>query len=112
MPDWFYRTVAQRALFSLPDEAGRAVALGIIGTLGKSEAGRAIIDFMGHMAPDPRLRVRVGGVEFPSPVGLGWRVDPEQRATRGLACFGIGCIEVCAGAQRTVSRTLDDQLED
>ena len=46
MPDWFYRTVAQRVLFALPDETGRAVALGVIGGLGKSACGRALIEFM------------------------------------------------------------------
>jgi hypothetical protein len=27
MPDWFYRTVAQRVLFSLPDEVARGLAV-------------------------------------------------------------------------------------
>ncbi len=104
MPDWFYRTVAQRVLFALPDETGRAVALGVIGGLGKSACGRALIEFMGHMAPDPRLEVRIGGTAFCSPVGLGWRIDPELRATRGLAGFGAGCIEVREGARQAVAR--------
>lgn len=38
MPDWFYRTVA------LPGNAGRDLALGVIGTLGKSRPGRAVIE--------------------------------------------------------------------
>ena len=100
MPDWFYRTVAQRALFVLPDTTGRAVALGVIGALGRSAAGGAIIDFMGHMAPDPRLAVQVAGQEFSSPMVLGWRVDPGLRATRGLARFGAGAIEVLAEGGR------------
>lgn len=112
MPDWFYRTVAQRALFCLPDRTGRAIALGTIGALGKSSAGRALIEFMGHMKAEPNLAVHVGGIEFTSPVGLGWRVDPERRATRGLACFGVGCIEIWTGPPRLVGRTRTDELED
>ncbi len=112
MPDWFYRPVAQRALFSLPDEAARGVALGVIGILGKSAAGRSVIEFMGHMAPDPRLSFSIGGTRFASPVGLGWRVDPEQRATGGLSCFGIGCLETYTGPHRTVRRTKGQTLTD
>ena len=112
MPDWFYRTCARPALFCLPDHAGRAIALGVIGTLGRSKAGRAVIEFMGHMSPSAGLAVRVGGVEFASPVGLGWRVDPERRATRGLACFGVGCIEVQPGSSHSVARTAGDVLLD
>lgn len=112
MPDWVYRTVAQRVLFALPDEVGRAVALGTIGTLGTTSVGRAIIEFMGHMAPDPRLRTSVAGVTFPSPFGLGWRVDPERRATAGLSCFGVGWIEVQQGATRNVRRVDGEALRD
>jgi hypothetical protein len=60
VPDWFYRTVVQPALFVLPDKAARAVALGVMGVLGSNRVGRAVIDFMGHMHADPRLAVRVG----------------------------------------------------
>ena len=112
MPDWFYRTAAQRVLFCFPDEPSRGVALGLIGFLGRNAAGRAVIDFMGHMAPEPALAVRVAGVEFPSPVGLGWRVDPEQRATCGLMCFGVGCIEVRTGPGQRVRRGRSDELQD
>ncbi len=112
MPDWVYRTVARRALFSIPDEAGRAVALGVIGTLGRNAAGRAVIEFMGHMKPDRRLEVRIDGMEFPSPIGLGWRVDPEQRAARGLSHFGVGCIEQWIGPRRRVRRDGDEALCD
>jgi hypothetical protein len=112
MPDWFYRTVAQRALFFLPDEAGRAVALGVIGTLGKSAPGRAVIEFMGHMAPEPRLAVTVAGTRYASPIGLGWRVDPECRASAGLACFGVGCLEATDANRRQVRREAGETLED
>lgn len=112
VPDWFYRTVAQPVLFALPDKAARAVALGIMGTLGASRPGRALIDFMGHMHADPRLAVRVGGTMLVSPIGLGWRVDPECRATRALQRFGGGCIERRESGFRSVvhgaGRTLCD----
>jgi hypothetical protein len=39
-------------------------------------------------------------------------VDPEQRATEGLACFGVGCVEVREGAVRAVTRVADESLMD
>ncbi len=111
MPDWFYRTVAQPVLFRLPDPLARRLALGVIGTLGRSGPGRALIQFMGHMAPDRRLAVRRGEYEFPARLGLGWRVDPEQWATRGLAEFGVGFIEIHEGSPREVRRGDDALVE-
>jgi hypothetical protein len=112
MPDWFYRTVAQRGLFCLPDEQARAVALGTIGFLGRRRLGRVIIDALGHMRADERLATVVGGTRFPSPIGLGWRVDPEQRATAGLSCFGAGCIEIHAGPRPRVVRSSGETLRE
>lgn len=112
MPDWFYRTAARPGLFALPEPAGRAVALGVIGQLGRTRTGRTVIDFLGHMRPDPRLKVRVGGVTFPARVGLGWRVDPELDATQGLGAFGVGAIEVLADARGAVRRGNGETLVD
>ena len=91
---------------------GRAIALGVIGQLGRSAAGRALIEFMGHMKCEPNLAVRLGGVNFASPVGLGWRVDPERRATRGLSCFGVGCIEICDAPRHVTRRPTGSELRD
>ncbi|MCH6259276.1 hypothetical protein MLD52_22170 [Puniceicoccaceae bacterium K14] len=112
MPDWFYRTVAQKSLFSMPGESGRTLALGVIGTLGRFSAGRAVIDFMGHMSPDPRLSVVVDGVVFPSRIGLGWRVDPNRQAAEGLSRFGVGCIEFNANQAIDVERADGGTLVD
>lgn len=112
MPDWFYRPVAQPVLFRLPDRAARGVALGVIGALGRSAAGRALIDFLGHMAPPPNLAVEIDGTVFASPFGLGWRVDPEMRGLAGLARFGVGCVEVRTNGRRSVHRDSGDVLEE
>lgn len=47
-----------------------------------------------------------------SPIGLSWRVDPECRATAGLSCFGVGCIELRAGERRGVERATGDCLQE
>lgn len=94
VPDWFYRTVAQPMLFRLPDATGRAVALGMVGMLGRTAPGRWVIDLLGHLRADGALAGTKAGVRWASPIGLGWRVDPELRATRALERFGAGFVEV------------------
>lgn len=96
MPDWFYRTLSRPALFLLPATTSRDIALGFMGGLTALPfgAGGRIIDFLGHMRPDPRLKVSAFGLQFSSPVGLGPRLDPEGSAFRALTRFGFGFIEV------------------
>lgn len=112
MPDWFYRTVAQRVLFRLPDTAARGLALGVIGSLGRSRLGRGVIELLGHMEAEPGLAFEKRGMRFGSPMGIGWRVDPEGRATEGLSCFGVGCIEILDMRDFGCRRGVDGELVD
>src|SRR5262245_27931351 len=75
MPDWFYRTVSRSVLFRLSTETSRDLVLGFLGTLARLPVGPHLIDFLGHMRPDPCLGRTVLGVRFPSPVGLGVGID-------------------------------------
>lgn len=94
MPDWFYRTVSQPVLFSLPAPRARDFALGFIGRLARLPFGPFLIDFLGHMRADPRLRKSLLDTEFPTAVGLGPWLDTHMVATEGLSRFGVGFIEV------------------
>jgi len=96
MPDWFYRTISRPALFLLPAKVSRDLALGFMGRLAALPcgAGGRVIDFLGHMRPDPRLARAAFGLEFASPVGLGPRLDPAGCAARAWIRFGFGFIEV------------------
>jgi dihydroorotate dehydrogenase len=94
MPDWSYRTVGRPLLFRLPVAAARGLCLSLVGTLARLPLGGKIIDLLGHMRPDPRLRREVLGIRFPSPVGLGAGLDVGAFALRALARFGFGFLEV------------------
>ena len=94
MPDWFYRTVTQPILFRLPAPRARDFALGFIGRLGRSPLGPFLIDFLGHMRADPRLRRSLLDTDFPTAVGLGPWLDTRLVATEALSRFGVGFIEV------------------
>jgi dihydroorotate dehydrogenase len=94
MPDWMYRTVSRPLLFRLRPEAARDFSLGLLGLLGRSRLGGAVIDLLGHMRADPRLRRSHLGVSFPSAVGLGPGLDMNAVALPALARFGFGFLEV------------------
>src|SRR5439155_571173 len=94
MPDWFYRTVSQPILFKLPAVTARSLALGMMGRLARLPGGSALIDFLGHMRGDPRLRRSHLGIEFPTAVGLGPHLDSEAIALPALSRFGFGFLEV------------------
>src|SRR5690606_17843844 len=94
MPDWSYRTVFQPLLFRLPFETARGLALGSMGRLARLPGGRTVIELMGHMAPDERLRTELAGRMLSSPLMLGGSVDPHLAALPAFAQFGFGLLEV------------------
>jgi dihydroorotate dehydrogenase len=94
MPDWSYRTVLRPILFHLPPAAARDLALRVMGPLGRSAIGGALIDFMGHMRAPAALRHSLAGLSFPSRAGLGCGLDPGLRAFGAFARFGVGFVEV------------------
>ncbi|HEX3127688.1 MAG TPA: dihydroorotate dehydrogenase [Thermoanaerobaculia bacterium] len=94
MPDWFYRTVTQPLLFRLPAVAARDFTLGFMGRLARLPLGPQVIDFLGHMRADPRLRQSFLGIDFPTAVGLGPGLDGRAAALPALARFGFGFLEV------------------
>jgi hypothetical protein len=114
MPDWFYRTVSRPVLFRLPVSRSRNLALGFMGRFARLPLGLAMIDFLGHMRADDRLRQSFLGIDFPTAVGLGPWLDTEAAALPALSRFGFGFLEVgpvtIAGsrAERPLER-LDDQ---
>ncbi|HEU4431878.1 MAG TPA: hypothetical protein VFR51_00690, partial [Pyrinomonadaceae bacterium] len=94
MPDWFYRTISRPVLFRLPAPRARDFALGFMGALSRLPLGPYLIDFLGHMRADPRLQESFADITFPTAVGIGPWLDTHAVATRALARFGVGFIEV------------------
>ncbi len=65
-----------------------------MGNLARLPFGPFLIDFLGHMRADPRLRRSLLDTTFPTAIGLGPWLDPHAAATEALSRFGIGFIEV------------------
>jgi dihydroorotate dehydrogenase len=56
--------------------------------------GPILIDLLGHMKPEAWTHRSLGGVPFPSQVGVAAEIDPEGLAAGALSRFGIGLIVV------------------
>jgi len=109
MPDWSYRTLLRPALFRMKPARGRDFALEAMGMLARLPLGGRLIDLLGHMRPDARLRRTLLGVEFASPIGLGPALDVEARALPALARFVVGFIEIAVTAtnRSTIHRAVE-----
>ena len=94
MPDWSYQPIFRPILFRLPPASARDLSLWAMGTLARLPFGSLVIDFMGHMHPDPRLGRDRMGLRFPSAVGLGAGIDSAGISTPALARFGLGFLEL------------------
>jgi len=65
-----------------------------MGILADIPGGLNVIRFMGHMKADERLETELCGISLSSPIGFGCDFDLDQQATKALAQFGVGLIEV------------------
>jgi len=78
----------------MPPERARQVAVSVLGGLARMPLGLSLIDLLGHMRADARLRTQVGAISLPGPVGLGALIDPEGAACAALGRFGVGFVEL------------------
>lgn len=83
-----YRRLVRPLLFRLDPERAHAATLRAAATAGPALA-RACYRF-----EHPSLRVRVGGIDFPNPVGLPAGFDKNGLAVPALAALGFGSVDV------------------
>jgi hypothetical protein len=107
MPDWSYRTFLRPLLLARGEERGRRTAVRALRTLSRLPFGRQLIDFMGHMRADPRLRTPFGEAVLPGPVILGAGIDPTGEAIGALERFGVGMIEIDGTNEEEVAKNLE-----
>lgn len=80
-------------LFRLEPERAHGVSMGAYAALAKVPGVRGIIS-SAYRVDDPRLRVRLFDIDFPSPVGLAAGFDKNAEWFNALARLGFGFIEV------------------
>ncbi len=85
-----YRTLVRPLLFRMEPERSHEAALAVLGATGPLWRVLA----RGPAGPDPRLAATVGGIRFPTPVGLAGGFDKAGRALRAWPSLGFGFVEV------------------
>ncbi|HYR29768.1 MAG TPA: hypothetical protein VEU30_14965 [Thermoanaerobaculia bacterium] len=112
MPDWSYRTFLRPVGMALGARRAHASALSTLRLLSRVPFGLKFIDFLGHMAPDVRLRREAGGLALRGPIALGARVDPRGEALPAFSRFGVGLIEVGPADVEELARNLERRDRD
>jgi dihydroorotate dehydrogenase (fumarate)/dihydroorotate dehydrogenase len=88
-----YRACARPLLFRMDAERAHLATLRMARAVGRNAAGRTLVRAL-YGFEDPRLRIAVGGIDFPNPVGLPAGFDKNGIATEALAALGFGAIDI------------------
>jgi len=88
----FYSLI-RPVLFRMDAERAHEAVLTLLELAGNIPLMRSLLRVI-FAYPDPALRVRVLGLEFPNPLGLAAGFDKDGRALSGLASLGFGHIEL------------------
>jgi dihydroorotate dehydrogenase len=88
-----YRAI-RPLLFRLSPDAAHAMAFAAMGPVEHVGPLRALTRAVFAARPDPRIAVRVMGLDFPSPLGVAGGFDKNARRPRALAALGFGHVEL------------------
>lgn len=87
-----YRLLIRPLLYLLPAETAHHLAIGALRLLQLFPfVLRAIARCL---RPSPKVGVRVMGIDFPSPIGLGAGFDKDGRVFDALGALGFGFVEI------------------
>lgn len=89
-----YRGLLQPFLFALAPAAAHSFALAALGPVEHVAAVRTLVRALAAPPDDPRIRVSLMGLEFPSPLGLAAGFDKNARRPRAMAALGFGHLEL------------------
>jgi dihydroorotate dehydrogenase len=92
-----YRLLYARVLARFDAESVHVLTARALGTLGRIAPGplHALLRALsGASSPDPRLRVRAFGLEFPSPLGVAAGLDKNLDWFEELGALGFGYVEI------------------
>ena len=92
-----YRLLYARVLVHVDAETVHSLTAGTLGALGRIAPGllHAVLRALaGTTSPDPCLRVRAFGREFPSPLGVAAGLDKNLDWFEELGALGFGYVEI------------------
>ena len=88
-----YRTVYRHLLTRLDAEAAHRWAFAGMRAASRVPVAPHVLR-RAFVEPDPRLRTRVFGIDFPTPLGLAAGFDKNATGVAALANFGFSCVEI------------------
>jgi len=94
MPDWNYHTIFNPLFKVLSPKASQNLIRNFFKFQTRLPMGHKIIDFLGHMAPDPLVVAKVYDQELASQLVMDACIDPDGRGIAGFERMGFGMVEV------------------
>ena len=94
MPDWTYHPLRRPMAALFGERRSRRMALGLVGTLARVGAGRALITGLGHTTPPPGAGVVVANVRCQAPVGASLGLTAALDAVGAMPALGAGLVEI------------------
>src|SRR4051794_11366496 len=86
-------TLLRPLLFALDAARAHRLAMAALAPVEHVGPMRALLG-AGLRSPDPRLRVKTMGLEFPTPLGLAAGLDKNADRARAFAALGFGHVEL------------------
>jgi dihydroorotate dehydrogenase len=90
----FYKKLLRPILFRLSAENAHHLTIAGLGMAQKIPAGLSLLKMLYGTASDSALKVKLGGIEYPNPIGLAAGLDKNAVAVEGFSSIGFGFIEV------------------
>jgi dihydroorotate dehydrogenase len=90
----FYKKLLKPLFFRLNAENAHHLMIQSLSNAKKIPGGLLLFKMMYGMSKHPELNVKLGGVEYPNPIGLAAGLDKNAMAVNAFSSIGFGFIEV------------------
>jgi dihydroorotate dehydrogenase len=90
----FYKKLLRPLLFRLSAENAHHLTLQSLSMAEKIPGGVSLLRMLYGMKKQNELTVKLGGIEFPNPIGLAAGLDKNAAAVSAFSSMGFGFIEV------------------
>ncbi|QGQ97423.1 quinone-dependent dihydroorotate dehydrogenase [Paenibacillus psychroresistens] len=90
----FYRKLLRPLLFGLSAEKAHHLTIHGLSLAEKIPGGISLLRMLYGMSKQKKLTIKLGGIEFPNPIGLAAGLDKNAVAVAGFSSIGFGFMEV------------------
>jgi dihydroorotate dehydrogenase len=90
----FYKKLLKPLFFRLSAENAHHLTINTLSNVKKIPGGRRLLQSMYGVTKHPELNVKLGGIDYPNPIGLAAGLDKNAMAVNAFSSIGFGFIEV------------------